>query len=133
MMYLTPKLDWTEDDYYNPDDLNRVENNTIEVAELVKQMLGIDATLEPQVTDRDYTSIEFADSLNRIERNIDKLNCLNLESWKPNKTTWQAGDPFDYKDALRLENNLAILHDILSKNVNAVHYCGSFNCGGQVI
>jgi hypothetical protein len=132
-MWLTPKLDWTEEDYYNSEDLNRVESNTIEVAQLIQQLVGINVNLETTKTDRDYTTIEFADSLNRIERNIEKLSVLNLSGLKPLKTNWQVGDTFSYRDANRLENNLAILHPVLYKNITNVNYCGMVTCGEDVI
>lgn len=127
MAWLTPKLDWTEDDYYNAEDLNRVENNTFEVA----QLLGVN--LEPVKIDRDYSTIEFNDSLNRVERNIEKISILNLPGLKPLKTTWQAGDPFNFRDAIRLETNAAILYPVLIKNRANTRYCGSLICGEDVI
>lgn len=130
-MWLAPKLDWTKDDFYNPEDLNRVENNTVEVAKLIQQLMGINISLEGTVTNRDYSTIEFADSLNRVERNLEKLSVLNLPGLQYLKTTWQTGESFSYKDAIRLENNLEILYDILNKNINNIKYCGSFSCGQQ--
>lgn len=127
------KLDWGPDDYYNAEDFNRIENNTLEVAKLINELLGSDVDLEPIVTNRDYTSIEFADSLNRIERNIEKVSNLNLNGIVSMKTTWKVGDNFSYKDANRLENNLSIIYSLLIKNVGNVPYCGGFNCGSQVI
>lgn len=128
-MWIAPKLNWTEDDFYNAEDLNRVENNTLEVAQLIKQLIGIDVKLETTINNRNYISIEFADSLNRVERNLEKLSVFNLENLQSLKTNWQVGDPFTYKDAKRLENNLNILYDVLSKNIASVQYCGTFNCG----
>ncbi|MBU3226812.1 hypothetical protein [Clostridium algidicarnis] len=132
-MWLTPKLDWTEENYYNAEDLNRVENNTLEVAQLIQKLMGIKVNLEGIITNRDYSTIEFADSLNRVERNLQKLSVLNLDGLKSLKTNWQAGDSFNYKDAIRLENNLSILYGILSKNIININYCGTFNCGEEII
>lgn len=132
-MWQTPKLDWTEDDYYNTEDLNRVENNTVEVSDLIKQTIGTDVNLESSITNRDYSAIDFADSLNRIERNLQKLSVLNLSGLKALKTTWKVGDPFSYKDAIRLENNTAILYKVLSGNLTNVQCCGTLNCGEEVI
>lgn len=132
-MWLTPKLDWTEDNYYNPEDLNRVESNTVKVAQLIQQLLGINVNLESTTTDRDYSTIEFADSLNRVERNLEKLSVLNLSGLKPLKTNWQMGDPFSFKDAIRLETNLAVLYPVLSKNITNVNYCGMVTCGEDVV
>lgn len=132
-MWQEPKLNWTEDDYYNAEDLNRVEMNTNEVALLIKQLIGLDVGLEELVTDRDYKRIEFADSLNRIERNLERLSVLNLPGIRQLKTNWQTLDPFDYRDATRLETNLSILYGILIKNTTTVNYTGMFYCGEVVI
>jgi len=133
MAWQEAKTDWSSDDYYNAEDLNRVENNTLEVARLIQQLVGVNVNLEATVTDRSYRSIEFADSLNRVERNLEKLSVLNLGKLKPLKTTWQTGDIFSYKDAIRLENNLTILYSVLNENVANVNYCGTFSCGEEVI
>lgn len=127
------KTNWTSTDYYNAEDLNRVENGVIEVASLIDKLLGLDVELEETVTNRDYSRIEFAESLNRIERNIEKLSVFNLAGLVPMKTHWQAGDSFSYVDANRLENNLSLLFPILDKNIKNVNYCGENYCGEEVI
>jgi len=131
-VWQTPKLDWSEDDFYNAEDLNRVEGNTAATAELLRTLLGIKVALESVVTDRDYTSIEFADSLNRIERNIRRLSVINIPGLKAQKTNWLPGDAFSYKDAIRLEKNVAILYPILNANLASIKYCGTFACGEEL-
>lgn len=131
--WLKPKIDWTAQDKYNYYDLNRVENNTLKVYLLMKYVLG-SPDIESVVLDRDYSTIEFADSLNRLERNIQTLsNQLKLDGIKPSKTNWQVGDPFDYNDANRLETNLAILYPVLLNNLDTLRYCGTFNCGEEAV
>lgn len=131
MAWLKPKLDWTEDDYYNAEDLNRVENNTIEVKKLLEQLLKQTVSLESIVTNRDYSSIEFADSLSRVERNIDKLGFyFKPQGWQ-NTLSWVAGQTFSYKDAIRLEKNLNLLHDFIKPNLENIKYCGLITCGEE--
>lgn len=132
-MWLTPKLNWTEDDYYNAVDLNRVENNTAVVAQLIQQLVGTTIVLEQVKTDRDYTSIDFADSFNRVERNLEKLSVFSLDGLQPLKTDWQVGDPFSFRDARRYENNLSVLHNVLNKNMTTLRYSGTLACGEDVI
>jgi hypothetical protein len=128
--WLNPKLDWTKDDYYNADDLNRVENNCSEVATLLS-FLGI-AVAITTITNRDYRSIEFADSLNRIENNINLLGDFYKPSeWKENKTNWVYNDSFLFKDANRLENNLFLLYTILTSNLLTNKTVGMFTCGQE--
>ena len=132
-MWQTPKVDWTPDDYYNPEDLNRVENNVVHVAQLIQQLIGVTIMLDAPTVDRDYSSIEFAEGLNRIEGNIQKLSVIDLPGLKPMKITWATGDPFSYKDAIRLESNTALLYEVLKKNLGTVSYCGTINCGEETI
>ena len=127
-MWVEPKTDWGPDDFYNFNDLNRVEANTEYIAELIAHF-GTPPTLVT-VTDRDMKRIEFADSLNRIEGNIDALRQrYTPPGWEPNKLNWAPNDPFDYNDANRLERNLALLYAYYQGNVNAFRYCGMYTCG----
>lgn len=131
-MWIEPKTNWAPNDYYNFEDLNRVENNTREVAVLIRYFGEV-----PQldvVTDRDMKRIEFANSLNRVEGNMNKLQLRFKQSgWVPNKLDWKSNDPFDYKDAARLENNLALLHFYYRGNIDNFRYCGAYICGEEVI
>lgn len=127
------KTDWTSDDYYNAEDLNRVELGTSEVAQLANDLLGLNIQLENPVTNRDYTRIEFADDLNRVERNIELVRVFEISGLVDMKTSWAVGDPFNFEDANRLETNISILHPVLEKNANNLVYSGEFNAGEEVI
>lgn len=130
--WIAPKLDWTRNDYYNFEDLNRVENN----AEVVAGLVGYFIALPPLefVTDREMMRIEFADSLNRIESNQDILRQrFTPIGWLPNKTDWEAKAPFSFSDAVRLEHNLFLLYKHYKGNTEIVPICGAFICGEEVI
>ncbi|WP_336822936.1 hypothetical protein [Sporosarcina sp. USHLN248] len=130
--WIEPKLEWTGTDYYNFEDLNRVENNTEVVAGLVEYFIEL-PPLE-FVTDRDMKRIEFADSLNRIEINQDVLRQrFTPVGWLINKTDWEANAPFSFSDAMRLEHNLNLLYQHYKGNAEAVPICGAFICGEEVI
>lgn len=132
MEWIPPKVDWTSEDYYNFEDLNRVENNTEVVEALVRSFESI-PELEI-IKYRDIFSIEFADSLNRIEGNISILGERRKPfGWIPNKLDWQSNQKFSYADAIRLENNLKILYEHYKKNSNTFQYCGMYICGEGVI
>ena len=66
------KIDWLPSDYYNFGDLNRVELAIEVVKNEVALYYGVVVPVTT-VTDRNELSIEFADSLNRIENNILQL------------------------------------------------------------
>ena len=129
MAWITPKTDWDSDDYYNYGDLNRVENNTDYICDLINTHF-ITLTLTTILT-RDNSSIDFYDSLNRIENNILTLkNSLHEPiEWVEPKTTWQSLDFFNYVDANRLEDNLLALYVLVNDIINYFKYCGTFYCG----
>lgn len=130
--WLEPKLDWGPTDYYNFSDLNRVENNTIYVVEMISSF-DISPIIESDVS-RTMSSIEFANSLNRIESNINLLRQrYTPNGWTINKIDWQSNQPFDFNDAARLENNLALLYFYYRGNIDNFRHCGAYTCGEEVI
>lgn len=130
MAWQTPKTNWTPDDYFNAADLNRIENNSQEVANIIGSYSAKPTIIGP-VTNRDNTSIEFADSMNRIESNILALKNASYQpnDWQTPKTNWIALDPFGYKDANRLEKNLLLLYTLTKSIAAYFQYCGNFYCG----
>lgn len=130
MSLLNPKINWTPTEFYNPEDLNRVENN---INETYQALLFFNENLkiEPTVSSRNYLTIEFAESLNRIERNIEYLKgqFFTPVSWQETKTNWKAGDKFSYLDAIRLEKNIVLLYELIGKAKESIKYCGTFYCG----
>lgn len=128
---LPVKTDWTAVDYYNADDLNRVEANTQFVAEFLESIDYV-IPLEPVETGRTKASIEFADSLNRVEGNIELIreNFLTPPGYAAAKE-WKALMAFGYVDANRLERNLELLHKwgLIAKD--NLRYCGTFYSGEE--
>jgi hypothetical protein len=132
MSWQEPKTSWNSEDYYNFEDLNRVENNTKIVAGLVKLFDRI-PDLETN-TNRDMSSIEFAESLNRIENNIKILGERRiLPGWISPKMDWEYNQRFSYVDANRLEKNLKLLYEYYKGNSELFKYCGAYTCGEEVI
>lgn len=130
--WIPPKTDWNSEDYYNFEDLDRVENNTQVVAELIKLFDTI-PDLEIN-TNRDIKSIEFAESLNRIENNIKILGERRiLPGWISPKIDWEYNQRFSYVDANRLERNLELLYKHYKGNSKLFRYCGAYICGEEVI
>lgn len=124
------KTDWTKEDYYNSDDLNRVEANTEYLARSLAAA-GYTMVLEPVETGRGYTRIELTDDLNRVERNIHALvmGFIQPPDYVQPKI-WEPG-PHDYRDANRLEQNLQLLYDWLLAVVAGFKHCGAFACGEE--
>ena len=126
MAWITPKTVWDTADYYNYEDLNRVEENTQYVNDLLVS-IGYSPTVTGIDTTRTNASLVYYDDLNRIETNIKNLADASYEplTWETPKTTWVSViDAFDYSDANRLENNLLNLKNMIDGIVSNVLYCG---------
>jgi hypothetical protein len=125
------KLDWLPTDFYNAEDLNRVEQATLTVRERVITFRGQLIQIESPVTTRDETSIEFADSLNRIERNILRLKLTFPETYifNPSKTDWEQDTPFSFADARRLEQDLYDMWYRIENNISNIPYAGQLYAG----
>lgn len=128
---MEPKTDWTSSDYYNADDLNRVEVNTQFVANYLRD-IQYNIPVLVSVEGRTAKSIEFISSVNRVEDNVESIrtNFLTPPGYQ-DKKTWYLGRGFDFKDANRLEQNLQLLYDwaVIAKE-NQI-YCGTFACGEE--
>lgn len=124
------KTDWLPTDYYNFEDLNRVEVATGIVRDRVATFRGENVPITI-VTNRTETSIEFADSLNRIETNILnlKLTFPNPDLFEESKTDWVHDTPFDFSDANRLERNLYDMYYNIEANISNIPYCGELIAG----
>ena len=125
------KLDWLPSDYYNCEDLNRVEEATVVVRDRVAVFRGQLVPLDGIKTNRTEKTIEFADSLNRIETNIYRLVLTFPETmnFRESKTDWTHDEPFDFSDAIRLEKNLYDMYYLIESNISNIPYCGTIVAG----
>lgn len=125
------KRDWKPSDYYNFEDLNRVELATLIVRDRVATFRGHLVPIDGTMTTRDEKRIEFADSLNRIETNIHRLILTFPETaiFRSSKTNWTHDQPFDFSDAIRLEKNLYDMYYLIENNFSNIPYCGTIIAG----
>lgn len=130
MAWITPKTNWTTSDYYNFGDLNRVENNSDYLATLIGTYAAT-PILTGITTTRDNTRIEYYDNLNRVEGNIEILETAAGTPliWDNPKTTWVSLEAFDNLDAIRLEDNLLQLKNMIDNIISELRFCGAFICG----
>ena len=130
---IPPRTNWTSEDYYNAEDLNRVEANTQFVAEYLNS-IDYMLTLEEIKTGRDIFSIDFISSINRVEGNLDSIraNIITPPGYGPMRV-WTNRIGFDYRDANRYEGNLELLYKWAHLIFDSYKYCGEFVCGEDVI
>lgn len=127
------KLDWTQWDYYNAEDLVRVEANTQFVADYLATM-GYIADLQEVKADWAMQDFPTIAQINRIEDNIDALQeCFYAPEGWDNKKIWAKGKKFSWEDALRYEKNLYLLTEIINLIKDATVYSGTFSAGQEVI
>ncbi|WP_300384728.1 hypothetical protein [Clostridium sp.] len=132
--FIPCKTNWSKEDYYNYNDLNRVECNIIYIADTIAAFRERPELLEV-IVDRDNSSIEFSNSLNRIESNTQSIcdSFYTPVGFLGTKTDWRSGQYFDYREANRLEENLEKIYKLVVSTINAFKYCGAFTCGGDGI
>jgi hypothetical protein len=122
---------WEPNDNYSHGALNCVESDTQSHAEYLAGA-GYPVELEPIKTDRSIDGYEFADSLSRVERNIDALaqaffappGYQQPKEWAPNMR-------HIYIDANRLENNLELIYIWAILTARSFKHCGTFACGEE--
>jgi hypothetical protein len=126
---MTPKTNWTSDDYINADDFNRIENNILEVFNFIKS-IGYYIDTFTVVTNRGYQSFDYISSINRIESNLEKVKAgfVSPPGYRPSKV-WAIGQGFTFDDANRLEINTQLLMDTAVSAKKSFKYAGTINCG----
>jgi hypothetical protein len=126
------KFDWTADDFYNCEDLNRVEEWTKIINEKALEFKGSNLDLTHKI-DRNESYIEFAVGYNRIEANIGNLREFLGRPYGSTEVFigWSRYRPFTYKDANRLEANLDALNLYVQGNLDNVIRCGNYIAGAE--
>lgn len=130
---MIPGVVWRYNDYYNTEDLNRVEANTQFIADLLSSM-GYNA--EIQLSDSDWSMLKFPTNaqINRIELNLESLkNSFYTPPGYGNMKVWPQKTRFSYEDANRYERNLELLYKWAKLIYESYKYCGTFACGEEVI
>ncbi|MFD1954305.1 hypothetical protein ACFSL6_08975 [Paenibacillus thailandensis] len=128
--WIEPRTNWTASDRYNFGDLDRVENNTRYLADVLTSY-GYTVEIVTK-TGRTVKTIEFADELNRIESNERAIVDAFYEpiGWEQPVTDWSAAvRGFGFRDAIRLEKNLLLIYELWGNVVKEFRYCGAFTCG----
>ena len=110
--------------YFNYTDWNRIEGNVAVLTALL-QKYGYTLNLTTIINRVDGSTLDFYDSINRIESNIEALfNCYGISppGWVLPKTTWTLEQPFSYVDTNRMEGNLLALYNLI--NGIETPFCG---------
>ena len=127
------KTDWKPTDFYNFEDLNRVEEATLFVREKIGLFRGEIVPLDEIFTGRTEKTIEDASSLNRIETNLERLKLTfpDPSIFDLSKTNWTHDKPFDFSDATRYERMLYDMYYNIENNISNIPYCGQVVAGEE--
>ncbi len=126
MAWQTPVTNWTSQNYFNYTDWNRIECNAAALATLL-QTCGFNISLTTITNRIDGSYLDFYDSINRIEGNIQILcNCYNAApvGWITPKTTWFYDQAFSYADTNRMEGNELALYNQINGVIQEYVVCG---------
>ena len=105
-MWMEPKADWTDSDYFNLSDYNRIKNNLDELRTMAIQVIP-EFEIQNMGDDlEDYNHIWDITEINRIE---DNLQTIFQETNYPisigSKTTYYYNQPFiQYSELNRIES-----------------------------
>ena len=126
MAWSPPITNWASQNYFNYTDFNRIEANLATLVTLL-QTCGYAVNLTTVTNRSDGSYLDFYDSLNRIEGNIQTLyNCYAVPpvGWIAPKITWSYDQPFSYQDTNRMEGNELGLYNMLNGIIQEYPYCG---------
>lgn len=133
LLFFETKENWQASDFFNYQDLNRIESNLVEVENTLRSIHYRIPTLISRY-DRDITSVDYISSINRIEYNLDTIqtNFVTPIGWREKKD-WEVGDGFSFDDVNRIESNILKLKDLSHLAAKNFKYCGTMTCGGEEV
>jgi hypothetical protein len=132
-LYSGMKRNWIPSDYYNYEDLDRIEEGIRVLNEKYMDFYNRDIGVVTSSEIRSEKTILFSDELNRIESNIEKLGRELGEPYdflRP-RTDWNYNSPFSFVDANRIANNTYNLYWYLTLNIDYVPYTGQYITGEE--
>ncbi len=105
--WITPKTDWTPEDYINVEDYVRISNNLKYLKELAEMMVSPLLNWTSVKTDLTYESIQATEDWNAVEENLESLYENLFIEGAGNKTNFYANGPMiNYSELNRVESAL---------------------------
>lgn len=131
MNWITPKTDWTGEDYFEIDDYNRIRNNLLYLKDLAEQLYPF-FLFSDMGKEKTYSDDYFANDFNQIEMNLAKLigNTYPI----PNAVfeEWETDGVFiDAINLNRIETMLLDIYTVLKSQKDGVNKL-QFVCGGSI-
>lgn len=113
-MWIKPKTDWKETDFFNIQDYNRIKGN---LEEIRMQALGMypDFFFEDMGEEKGYTDYFYADEINKFESNLEHIMAGSFPLEIGESQRFFDNQPFiDAKELNRIERACLLLYLNLS-------------------
>lgn len=115
MSWEEPKTNWTSNDRFDAPNYNRVKNNLLFLHEMA-EMLYQSFEIEDMGSDKDYSSFYYADEINKLSDNLERihLNIYPIEIGE--KTVYVQNQAFiGYVDLNRIEASTLRIYTLLKE------------------
>lgn len=127
-MWITPKTDWTGENYFNAVDFNRIKNNLIYLKDFANRMYD-DFDITHVSDDKTYSDYFYAAEINTIEDNLEKINKLTFGFNYGEKPVYRDnGSIMTYEELNRLEKAMLDLYEKLENQSDGMRRL-TFNLG----
>jgi hypothetical protein len=125
------KTDWTAGDNLARQgitDIYRIINNYIAIKDDLNNFFGTKIKFA-QITLNGYFTLPFADFLNKLESNIEKVKLFGVKWLGIKKVYAPYGNAPDFSDINRWEQNGATLENVINVSKENFIKCGAFSTG----
>ena len=121
MAFITPKTDWTSEDFFNIEDYGRIVNNINVLIDASLAVIGVKIPYPDIPTSKDYTDMLRAEEFNEIENSLDTINKATLVLDIGEKKTYVANQPtFDYAELNRIESAILNIYTPMKWSYEAI-------------
>lgn len=119
-MWTEPKTNWTDTDYFNYTDYNRIKNN-IEYLRSLSLDLYLDFPYEDMGDDKTgYADFPYADEFNVMENNLESMKNNTFGFYFTDKKQWYDNQPTpNYEDLNRIESACLKMYDGFNNETRA--------------
>jgi len=122
--WITPKTDWKSEDFLNYTDLNRIENNSRYLSDI---LLGYGYHAEhAQYENWQVNHFPFSSEMERIRRNIKNIKQNYFAKLEVPATL----EGLDYEKLNAMEQILLEAYEAVKRMISAFQYCGDIYTGG---
>ena len=122
MNWITPKTDWTADDYFNVSDWDRIRGNLEFLHDFVCNFFNSFSILPTK--EKNVKSWLYASDLNTIERNLETINKLSVAvEIGETKVFVDNGHSIDYVELNRIEQACLDIYEKSHEYINRYYFC----------